>query len=70
MAYAALEAGVQGLRLNPGNLRKPEEIKMIAAEAKDRGVPIRIGVREREREREREKERKRDIGERQRGRET
>ena len=44
MAFAALEAGVQGLRLNPGNLRKPEEIKHIAAEAKDRGVPIRIGV--------------------------
>ncbi len=44
MAYAALEAGVHGLRLNPGNLRKPEEIKGIAAEAKDRGVPIRIGV--------------------------
>jgi (E)-4-hydroxy-3-methylbut-2-enyl-diphosphate synthase len=44
MAFAALEAGVQGLRLNPGNLRKPEEIKQIAAEAKDRGVPIRIGV--------------------------
>jgi (E)-4-hydroxy-3-methylbut-2-enyl-diphosphate synthase len=44
MALAALEAGVQGLRLNPGNLRKPEEIKMIAAEARDRGVPIRIGV--------------------------
>ena len=44
MAFAALEAGVQGLRLNPGNLRKPQEIKHIAAEAKDRGVPIRIGV--------------------------
>ncbi len=44
MALAALEAGVQGLRLNPGNLRKPEEIKLVAAEAKDRGVPIRIGV--------------------------
>lgn len=44
MAFAALEAGVQGLRLNPGNLRKPEEIKHIAREAKDRGVPIRIGV--------------------------
>jgi (E)-4-hydroxy-3-methylbut-2-enyl-diphosphate synthase len=44
MAFAALEAGVQGLRLNPGNLRKPEEIRHIAAEAKDRGVPIRIGV--------------------------
>jgi (E)-4-hydroxy-3-methylbut-2-enyl-diphosphate synthase len=44
MALAALDAGVHGLRLNPGNLRKPEEIKQIAAEARDRGVPIRIGV--------------------------
>ncbi len=44
MALAALEAGVQGLRLNPGNLRKEIEIKQVAAEAKDRGVPIRIGV--------------------------
>src|SRR6201992_625373 len=44
MALAALDAGVQGLRLNPGNLRKPEEIKLVAQEAKDRGVPIRIGV--------------------------
>ncbi len=44
MALAALEAGVQGLRLNPGNLRKAVEIKEVASEAKDRGVPIRIGV--------------------------
>jgi (E)-4-hydroxy-3-methylbut-2-enyl-diphosphate synthase len=44
MALAALEAGVQGLRLNPGNLRKAAEIKQVAQEAKDRGVPIRIGV--------------------------
>jgi len=44
MALAALEAGVQCLRLNPGNIRKPEHIKLIASEAKDRGVPIRIGV--------------------------
>src|SRR6202522_4502789 len=44
MALAALDAGVHGLRLNPGNLRKPEEIKQVAAEARDRGVPIRIGV--------------------------
>jgi len=44
MALAALEAGVQGLRLNPGNLRKEHEIKLVAQEAKDRGVPIRIGV--------------------------
>ncbi len=44
MALAALEAGVQGLRLNPGNLRKADEIKLVASEAKDRGVPVRIGV--------------------------
>lgn len=44
MAMAALEAGVACLRLNPGNLRKPSEIKTIASEAMDRNVPIRIGV--------------------------
>jgi (E)-4-hydroxy-3-methylbut-2-enyl-diphosphate synthase len=44
MALAALEAGVHCLRLNPGNLRKPEEIKLVARECRDRGVPVRIGV--------------------------
>ncbi len=44
MALAALEAGVAALRLNPGNLRKEAEIKQVASEAKDRGVPIRVGV--------------------------
>lgn len=44
MALAALEAGVQCLRLNPGNIRNPEHIKLVASECKDRGVPIRIGV--------------------------
>jgi (E)-4-hydroxy-3-methylbut-2-enyl-diphosphate synthase len=44
MALAALEAGVHCLRLNPGNIRKPEHIKLVAQEAGDRGVPIRIGV--------------------------
>ena len=44
MALAALEAGVHCLRLNPGNIRRPEHIKAIASEARDRGVPIRIGV--------------------------
>jgi (E)-4-hydroxy-3-methylbut-2-enyl-diphosphate synthase len=44
MAMAAMEAGVDGLRLNPGNIRKPEHIKTVAAEAKDRNLPIRIGV--------------------------
>src|SRR6187401_3530319 len=44
MALAALEAGVACLRLNPGNIRRPEHIKTVAAEALDRKVPIRIGV--------------------------
>ena len=43
-ALEAMEAGVQGLRLNPGNIRRPEHIKAVAAEARDRGIPIRIGV--------------------------
>lgn len=43
-ALEALEAGVHCLRLNPGNIRRPEHIKLVAQEAKDRGVPIRIGV--------------------------
>ncbi len=43
-ALDALDAGVACLRLNPGNIRKPEHIKLVAQEAKDRGVPIRIGV--------------------------
>src|SRR5688572_22813815 len=44
LALAAMEAGVQALRLNPGNIRKPEHIKLVASEARDRGLPIRIGV--------------------------
>ncbi len=44
MALAALDAGVHCLRLNPGNIRKPEHIRAVAGEARDRGVPIRIGV--------------------------
>ena len=43
-ALEAMEAGVHGLRLNPGNIRRPEHIKAVAQEAKDRGIPIRIGV--------------------------
>ncbi|MFN8035722.1 MAG: flavodoxin-dependent (E)-4-hydroxy-3-methylbut-2-enyl-diphosphate synthase [Acidimicrobiia bacterium] len=44
LALAAMEAGVHALRLNPGNIRKPEHVKTVAREAKDRGLPIRIGV--------------------------
>jgi (E)-4-hydroxy-3-methylbut-2-enyl-diphosphate synthase len=44
MALAAIDAGVHCLRLNPGNIRKPDQIKLVASECKDRGIPIRIGV--------------------------
>ena len=44
LALAAMEAGVHGLRLNPGNIRKEDQIKTVAREARDRGLAIRIGV--------------------------
>ena len=44
LALMALEAGCDGLRLNPGNIREPERVKAIAYAAKKRGIPIRIGV--------------------------
>ncbi len=44
LALAALDAGVACLRLNPGNIRKPDQIKAVATEARDHNVPIRIGV--------------------------
>jgi (E)-4-hydroxy-3-methylbut-2-enyl-diphosphate synthase len=43
-AMTALEAGVQGLRINPGNIKYHDKVRLIAQEAKARGVPIRIGV--------------------------
>lgn len=44
LAMLALDAGVHGLRLNPGNMRNPQHIKEVAEAAKERGIPIRIGV--------------------------
>ena len=44
LALLALEGGVDGLRLNPGNIADREQIKMVVLAAKDRNVPIRIGV--------------------------
>ncbi|MCA1727784.1 MAG: flavodoxin-dependent (E)-4-hydroxy-3-methylbut-2-enyl-diphosphate synthase [Actinobacteria bacterium] len=43
-AMAALEAGIQGLRINPGNIKYHDKVRLIAREARARGVPIRIGV--------------------------
>ncbi len=44
LALEALKAGVDGLRLNPGNIGEAEKVKKVARAAKERGVPIRIGV--------------------------
>ncbi len=44
LALAALESGVSGLRLNPGNIRRPSHIKEVARAAGERGIPIRVGV--------------------------
>ena len=43
-ALEALEAGVACLRLNPGNITDSAKVADIAREARDRGVPMRIGV--------------------------
>lgn len=44
LALKALEAGIHGLRLNPGNIRKEEDVREVVALAKEKRVPIRIGV--------------------------
>lgn len=44
LALKALDAGIHGLRLNPGNIRKPEDVREVVKKAKERGTPIRIGV--------------------------
>ena len=44
LALAAIEAGVQGLRLNPGNIRDEKHIKEVAKEALLAQIPIRVGV--------------------------
>ena len=44
LALAALEAGVAGLRLNPGNIRNEAHIKSVARAAASAGIPIRVGV--------------------------
>lgn len=44
LALAALEAGVHGLRLNPGNIRNRRALREVISAAADRKVPIRVGV--------------------------
>jgi (E)-4-hydroxy-3-methylbut-2-enyl-diphosphate synthase len=44
LALKALDAGIHGLRLNPGNIRKQEDVIEVVEKAKERRTPIRIGV--------------------------
>ena len=44
LALAALESGADALRLNPGNIGEPEKVRQVALAAKERAVPIRIGL--------------------------
>ena len=44
LALAAVEAGVHGLRLNPGNIRNEKNIKDVARSCLEAKIPIRIGV--------------------------
>jgi (E)-4-hydroxy-3-methylbut-2-enyl-diphosphate synthase len=44
LALAALENGVDGLRLNPGNIGSKKKVASVVREARNRRIPIRIGV--------------------------
>lgn len=44
LALASLDAGVEGLRINPGNIGGEDKVAAVVREAKRRNVPIRIGV--------------------------
>jgi (E)-4-hydroxy-3-methylbut-2-enyl-diphosphate synthase len=44
LALEAIASGVDGLRLNPGNIRDREKVEMVVKAAKERQIPIRIGV--------------------------
>jgi (E)-4-hydroxy-3-methylbut-2-enyl-diphosphate synthase len=44
LALKSLEAGADGLRINPGNIGGRDRLRAIIKEAKSRFVPIRIGV--------------------------
>ncbi len=44
LALKAMESGADGIRLNPGNIGGRDRLKAIVIDAKDRSIPIRIGV--------------------------
>ena len=44
MALAAIENGADKIRINPGNIGGPEKVRAVVEAAKDRKIPIRVGV--------------------------
>ena len=44
LALKAIESGVDKVRINPGNIGSRERVRAVADAAKERGIPIRIGV--------------------------
>ena len=44
LALESIKSGVDGLRLNPGNIRDKEKVEQVVRAAKERQIPIRIGV--------------------------
>ena len=43
-ALAAIRAGFHALRLNPGNIRDADKVRTVVREARERGIPLRVGV--------------------------
>ena len=43
-AFLSMEKGVQGIRINPGNIGKEEIVREIVEEAKHKGIAVRLGV--------------------------
>ncbi|HEX79505.1 MAG TPA: flavodoxin-dependent (E)-4-hydroxy-3-methylbut-2-enyl-diphosphate synthase [Dehalococcoidia bacterium] len=44
LALAAISSGIDALRLNPGNISQPDKVAAVVKAAKERDIPIRIGV--------------------------
>ena len=44
MAIAAIENGADKIRINPGNIGGPDKVKSVVAAAKEKNIPIRVGV--------------------------
>ena len=44
LALAAMENGADKIRINPGNIGSRDNVKKVADMAKERGIPIRVGV--------------------------